>query len=75
MEHAANPVSGSGERNVYCPFYDGCLDHAIEQAWRSWNCTKCKNQMIKVHLYQGDVLTRRSVEYGGLPQSILRLIE
>ena len=30
-----------GHRNLFCSFYDGCLDEAVKKSWNSWSCTRC----------------------------------
>jgi hypothetical protein len=38
-----NPDRGvEGQRNLYCSFYDGCLDEAVKKGWNSWSCTRCQ---------------------------------
>jgi len=41
MHTIPNPIHSSGRRNVFCPYYDECLDLAVEGRWRSWNCSQC----------------------------------
>jgi hypothetical protein len=37
-----NPDRGvEGHRNLFCNFYDSCLDEAVKQGWNSWTCTRC----------------------------------
>lgn len=37
-----NPDRGvEGQRNLFCTFYDGCLDEAVKQGWNSWSCVRC----------------------------------
>ena len=37
-----NPDRGvEGHRNLFCSFYDACLDEAVKQGWSSWTCTRC----------------------------------
>lgn len=37
-----NPDRGvEGHRNLFCGFYDNCLDEAVKKAWNSWTCTRC----------------------------------
>jgi hypothetical protein len=37
-----NPDRGvEGHRNLFCGFYDSCLDEAVKKAWNSWTCTRC----------------------------------
>jgi hypothetical protein len=38
-----NPDRGvEGHRNLYCSFYDACLDEAVKRGWNSWSCTRCQ---------------------------------
>ena len=37
-----NPDRGvEGHRNLFCSYYDGCLDEAVKKGWNSWSCTRC----------------------------------
>ncbi len=37
-----NPDRGvEGHRNLFCNFYDGCLDEAVKRGWNSWTCARC----------------------------------
>jgi hypothetical protein len=37
-----NPDRGvEGHRNLFCAFYDPCLDEAVKRGWNSWTCTRC----------------------------------
>ena len=47
MESKPNPICKKGERNIYCPFYSDCLDHAVEYFWRYWSCSQCLYRNIK----------------------------
>jgi len=47
MDQKANPISESGERNIYCPFYNDCLDYAVSGSWQAWNCSQCPHKLIK----------------------------
>lgn len=43
-----NPISGEGEKNLYCQFYSDCLDYiAKKKSWKSWNCEKCNMKETK----------------------------
>ena len=38
-----NPDRGvEGHRNLFCSFYDGCLDEAVRKGWNSWTCVRCQ---------------------------------
>jgi len=47
MNQKANPIHESGERNILCPFYNDCLDYAVNGSWQAWNCSQCPHQLIK----------------------------
>jgi hypothetical protein len=47
MVPKANPIPTKGERNIYCPFYNSCLDYAIRDSWETWNCSQCPHRIIK----------------------------
>ncbi|MGM0384177.1 MAG: hypothetical protein ACQEQO_11885 [Thermodesulfobacteriota bacterium] len=46
MGPKALPTPKKGERNIYCPFYSDCLDHAIKHFWRYWSCPQCPYRKI-----------------------------
>ena len=38
-----NPDRGvEGHRNLFCGFYDACLDEAVKRSWNSWTCVRCQ---------------------------------
>ena len=38
-----NPDRGvEGHRNLFCNFYDSCLDEAVKRSWNSWTCVRCQ---------------------------------
>ena len=39
-----NPIHDQGFRNVFCPFYRHCLDHAAKCYWECWSCLECQHQ-------------------------------
>ena len=47
MNQKANPIQEPGERNVYCPNYNDCLDYAVSSSWKVWNCSQCPYKLIK----------------------------
>jgi hypothetical protein len=47
MEPKVNPKCKRGERNIYCPFYSDCLDHAVNRFWQHWSCSQCPYRKIK----------------------------
>ena len=50
MKSKPNPIHKSGTRNVFCPYYEECLDHAVERRWKYWNCTGCPHKLNKISL-------------------------
>jgi hypothetical protein len=44
MKPDANPLCKPGERNALCPYYEYCLDYAVERHWRFWNCSVCPHE-------------------------------
>ena len=55
MDPEAQPTPIRGERNIYCPFYSDCLDHAVNKFWRHWSCSQCPYRKLK---------STNEVEYG-----------
>lgn len=41
MKRNPLPVYTNGERNIFCPHYRECLDHAAKRRWKSWACSEC----------------------------------
>lgn len=50
MRPTPNPIHKSGTRNVFCPYYDECLDHAIEHRWKYWKCSECPHKLTQLSL-------------------------
>ncbi len=69
MERRPKPVQKSGNKNICCPFYGDCLDHAAKRHWQSWDCSECphkeKKQPIRV-----DQITDGFGPYCELPSGI-----
>ncbi len=51
MKSMLSPICRKGERNVYCPNYNDCLDHAVDHKWRYWSCSECSFKMIQERSY------------------------
>ena len=43
MLENSNPAQVKGERNVFCPHYRSCLDHASKNHWEYWACQACRH--------------------------------
>ena len=47
MRKDMRPVQAKGYRNVFCPHYRNCLDHASKKYWNFWNCSDCRYKCDK----------------------------
>ena len=47
MKLDSNPLHKRGNRNIFCPYYEACLDRAVEQRWKYWNCSACPHKLKK----------------------------
>jgi hypothetical protein len=54
MVPKGNPIPAKGERNIFCPYYDNCLDYAVQDWWNSWNCSQCPYRLIKQSFVEHD---------------------
>lgn len=61
-----NPVEKHGKRNVYCPHYSLCLDHAIQKGWQYWDCGACPKKDLRRPLEGTGEATTQAFEYHGL---------
>jgi hypothetical protein len=49
-----NPDRGvEGHRNLFCSYYDACLDQAVKKGWNSWSCTRCELFAIRPDVEEG----------------------
>jgi hypothetical protein len=42
MQPHSNPLHIQGEKNVFCPYYNECLNHACKNKWKYWACRDCR---------------------------------
>jgi len=42
-----------GHRNLFCNFYDNCLDEAVKRGWNSWTCTRCELHAVEPEVEGG----------------------
>lgn len=47
MHLAGNPIQRRGERNIHCPHYNDCLDHAAKSFWQHFSCSECPNRSVR----------------------------
>jgi hypothetical protein len=53
MDENRNPLYMKGNRNVFCPYYSECLNHAAKRHWAYWTCFEC--QYEKEQKFSADV--------------------
>ena len=72
MKLRRKPVHKSGNRNMYCPHYDKCLDHAVERRWKYWSCSGCPYEVTQ-QLRQSEIPTVHDTDvYYHVPSQIFR---
>jgi len=47
MDQNPNPIHRNGDRNVFCPYYNDCLNHAAKLHWQNWDCSECPHKMTQ----------------------------
>jgi hypothetical protein len=47
MRACIKPVKSKGYRNVFCPYYRKCLDHASKRHWEYWSCFYCRHKHLQ----------------------------
>ncbi len=65
-----NPIYKKGERNIFCPHYSNCLDHAIHKSWEFWACFECRHQMDTQSFDDYPFTHSEQVLYHSLPHEI-----
>lgn len=44
MQYDSYPVEREGERNIWCQYYEECLDYVANEFWGCWDCSSCKHR-------------------------------
>ena len=47
MSKYKKPLQSKGYRNVFCPYYRNCLDHASKRHWECWTCLRCRHKNMQ----------------------------
>ena len=63
MKHSVNPVHDYGEKNIFCPHYSACLDHAVLKSWDSFMCDECVYRLTKERLKNVQILRHDDSPY------------
>ncbi len=66
MNRPGKPLQRKGERNVLCPLYNGCLDHAVKESWPHWDCGDCRHKRNEGGRPELRLMATDSVEYHDL---------
>ena len=74
MRAIANPMNRQGEKNIFCPEYDSCLDFAVESRWESWDCGECKLRASFEGMADTEYTIDGSIPYYRVPNTICRKI-
>jgi hypothetical protein len=69
MSVKPSPVCRKGDRNLYCPNYGKCLDHAVDHKWRSWNCSECAFKKIQEPIHAVRTVNDSNIFYE-LPRTL-----
>ncbi len=70
MSFKANPTRKSGTRNIYCPYYDNCLDYSAKRNWQHWDCSQCSHKRAKKPIIDDHVMVKDSSPCYELPSSV-----
>ncbi|MEE9401657.1 MAG: hypothetical protein V3V47_00510, partial [Desulfobacteria bacterium] len=71
MEPRPKPIHRLGNKNICCPFYGNCLDHAAKRHWQSWDCSECPHKQ-RQQAIKADQITDGFGPYCELPPGIYR---
>ncbi len=44
MDQNQSPIYMKGHRNIFCPYYSDCLNHAAKHYWAYWACFNCQHK-------------------------------
>lgn len=63
MDRDRMPSPRRGERNIFCPCYNECLDYAVKRAWVQWTCLQCGQRFEREPLEEGSFSSQDQVCY------------
>lgn len=73
MEPDLNPLNEAGSRNLFCPHYRKCLDHAVKDQWLFWSCEACSHRYEVEELTDGVLTYADTLPVYSLPKPSLRI--
>jgi len=74
MAEHLKPIKKMGRRNLFCRYYDACLDHAVKQNWKYWSCLNCPSKWITIPIAEGPFTTDDTIPHYSLPKEIYEKI-
>jgi len=56
MDLKPRPLHQFGTKNIFCPRYEECLNHAAKNDWEYWNCSVCayRQRQEPPSIFSGD---------------------
>jgi hypothetical protein len=70
MNSGPNPTQINGDRNLFCPYYRDCLDHAAQRHWETWACFNCHHKRITETCMEGPFSADDSFPYYSLSPNV-----
>jgi len=70
MRTCRKPVKSKGYRNVFCPYYRKCLDHASKSHWEYWSCFSCRHKHLKESIANESVSPASTDPYYSISPSV-----
>jgi len=74
MTYNPKPTQRNGSRNIFCPYYGECLDHAAKRHWDAWACFDCGHKMMKESGRQGPFLSGDTSPYYTVSGDVYRIV-
>jgi len=69
MDQHPKPIRNHGDKNVFCPYYKDCLNHAVKLRWENWDCSECPHKLT-LQPIKTDQMTSGFYPCGELPLRI-----
>jgi hypothetical protein len=63
----SKPVRKPGERNIFCPYYDDCLNFAVKRHWQYFDCSQCPSKMVKQAIMNTESMSNDGIIIYELP--------
>ena len=70
MKKCRKPIQSRGYRNVFCPYYKNCLDHASNKHWEYWTCLHCRHKHLQESIADETVSTGSTDQYYSISPSV-----